>query len=595
MANKRIKDLETAITDFRAGDVIPVDGPSGTAKMDKDVLLEKNAENVWLLFGKPLENYAKISDGNSIDVELTIENEFKSVLQVPFLVVQGTTVVVEFTTTSWNTSSLPQQQAMLNITTRDGDSASTVVQQFAQVSASVGRVSDSYELKFNANANYLYILVRGNTGESVRFSIRGIPASYLMISDVKEISDNPNYNLFENGTLNTSTGEESSVANRIRSDFIEVFGEFDAGSYSPYEMCILFYDSNKKFIRSQNFVTNSHFNHVGYIRIRILVSSGSLSIDNFDINKIFFPLPRKRAFDLVNISNEYDANAFRSKDVWDLFDKLSVDYKGYCIERNLLTTEDSGLPIYYYKFGAGAKKIAIVSGQHGPLSDPRDSVITLYRFVRDVCENKFTPGSVLEKLKDECTLLVIPCLNPYGFDNYNENVDDENPTPGGRFNYNAVNLNRDWTSLTQPETQAASALLESYNPDIVVDLHCTGDFPRSGKSMVGKQSVSLANLDNTYDFADVLDSLHMKDYSIHVIPLTINNLQQTLTSKSVHSFGATASTTETNWFIDGLFSLHDEQIESANYSLLVNVIRCALSVVDNVEYSYERTARQLSC
>ena len=36
MANlllKRIKDWATSITAFRTGDVIPVDGPSGTAKM----------------------------------------------------------------------------------------------------------------------------------------------------------------------------------------------------------------------------------------------------------------------------------------------------------------------------------------------------------------------------------------------------------------------------------------------------------------------------------------------------------------------------------------------------------------------------------
>ena len=45
MANKRIKDIATTITAFRTGDVIPVDGPSGTAKMAKDDLLREAAEN----------------------------------------------------------------------------------------------------------------------------------------------------------------------------------------------------------------------------------------------------------------------------------------------------------------------------------------------------------------------------------------------------------------------------------------------------------------------------------------------------------------------------------------------------------------------
>lgn len=45
MLFKRIKDWATSITAFRTGDVIPVDGPDGTAKMSKDDLLTKTAEN----------------------------------------------------------------------------------------------------------------------------------------------------------------------------------------------------------------------------------------------------------------------------------------------------------------------------------------------------------------------------------------------------------------------------------------------------------------------------------------------------------------------------------------------------------------------
>ena len=41
---KRIKDWVASITSFRIGDVIPVDGPSGTAKMSKDSLLEIAAQ-----------------------------------------------------------------------------------------------------------------------------------------------------------------------------------------------------------------------------------------------------------------------------------------------------------------------------------------------------------------------------------------------------------------------------------------------------------------------------------------------------------------------------------------------------------------------
>ena len=45
MLFKRIKDWATSIITFRTGDVIPVDGPSGTAKMSKDDLLATTAQN----------------------------------------------------------------------------------------------------------------------------------------------------------------------------------------------------------------------------------------------------------------------------------------------------------------------------------------------------------------------------------------------------------------------------------------------------------------------------------------------------------------------------------------------------------------------
>ena len=45
MLFKRIKDWSRSITAFRTGDVIPVDGPDGTAKMSKDNLLKSTAQN----------------------------------------------------------------------------------------------------------------------------------------------------------------------------------------------------------------------------------------------------------------------------------------------------------------------------------------------------------------------------------------------------------------------------------------------------------------------------------------------------------------------------------------------------------------------
>ena len=51
-----VHNLATTITAFRTGDVIPVDGPSGTAKMGKDDLLRVTAENAKEYIKPTLEN-----------------------------------------------------------------------------------------------------------------------------------------------------------------------------------------------------------------------------------------------------------------------------------------------------------------------------------------------------------------------------------------------------------------------------------------------------------------------------------------------------------------------------------------------------------
>ena len=53
MLFKRIKDWATSITAFRTGDVIPVDGPSGTAKMSKDDLLQNIFSDSMAISARP--------------------------------------------------------------------------------------------------------------------------------------------------------------------------------------------------------------------------------------------------------------------------------------------------------------------------------------------------------------------------------------------------------------------------------------------------------------------------------------------------------------------------------------------------------------
>jgi len=63
----KIKSLSTTITAFRTGDVIPVDGPSGTAKMTKDDLLKVTANNALAGAVNCLTMISDISTYNSFD------------------------------------------------------------------------------------------------------------------------------------------------------------------------------------------------------------------------------------------------------------------------------------------------------------------------------------------------------------------------------------------------------------------------------------------------------------------------------------------------------------------------------------------------
>ena len=87
------KDRSTTITDFRTGDVIPVDGPDGPAKMSKDDLLEETAKhmlnNLHSLPNK-YTGYLALNDSNSTG-KFPIDNLIGSIAEI---YVPGTTNAV---------------------------------------------------------------------------------------------------------------------------------------------------------------------------------------------------------------------------------------------------------------------------------------------------------------------------------------------------------------------------------------------------------------------------------------------------------------------------------------------------------------------
>lgn len=109
-------------------------------------------------------------------------------------------------------------------------------------------------------------------------------------------------------------------------------------------------------------------------------------------------------------------------------------------------------PIYSLKFGKGPIKIFLWSQMHG-----NESTTTKALFD---CFNLFETGNVLpEQILENCTLIVVPILNPDGAERYT------------RENANGVDLNRDAQNLSQPESKVLRALYEEFKPDYCFNLH----------------------------------------------------------------------------------------------------------------------------
>ena len=73
-------------------------------------------------------------------------------------------------------------------------------------------------------------------------------------------------------------------------------------------------------------------------------------------------------------------------------------------------------------------KLLIVSGLHG---GEITSVLSLYYLIKDLCENWKT-NEALEYLRYNTEIVMIPCVNPWGFQN------------NSYTNYNGVNINRNF-------------------------------------------------------------------------------------------------------------------------------------------------------
>lgn len=113
-----------------------------------------------------------------------------------------------------------------------------------------------------------------------------------------------------------------------------------------------------------------------------------------------------------------------------------------------------GMPVHKLTLGTGKIKILAWSQMHGNES-------TTTKAILDVLNAFYRQGDnpVLKQILENCTISVIPMLNPDGASAYT------------RVNANNVDLNRDAKDLKEKESKLLRSLFDDFKPDFCFNLH----------------------------------------------------------------------------------------------------------------------------
>lgn len=132
--------------------------------------------------------------------------------------------------------------------------------------------------------------------------------------------------------------------------------------------------------------------------------------------------------------------------------KPITDHWDSFVVKDLNGTSVNGTPIPVYRFGSGNKKILMWSQMHGNESTTTKGLMDFLNFLN-------TSSEASSQILQQCTLIVIPILNPDGAFAYT------------RFNKNQVDLNRDFQDFSQPESAFLKSVFDYISPDFCFNLH----------------------------------------------------------------------------------------------------------------------------
>lgn len=133
-------------------------------------------------------------------------------------------------------------------------------------------------------------------------------------------------------------------------------------------------------------------------------------------------------------------------------EKLETFLDDFGFEKQIIGYSVLQQPIYAIQIGTGKSKVLMWSQMHGNES-------TTTKAVLDLLSTYKKDNALVEYILKQCTLYIIPILNPDGANAYT------------RVNANKVDLNRDAEVLTQPESIVLRKAFDTFKPDFCFNLH----------------------------------------------------------------------------------------------------------------------------
>lgn len=201
----------------------------------------------------------------------------------------------------------------------------------------------------------------------------------------------------------------------------------------------------------------------------VSVSGWTLSDNNLYVRDPVSDVDPTLVFTMIGDGNHLYFSSGYYRNVSGTISDGVLTYDGNTYHRNHIYDSKAGEDYDY--------KMCIGCAEHGPTTDPRETAITLYNVIKNLCEDA-VGSEFLTYIRNNVSITFIPVINPWGFD------DGVN----GRQNSNGVNINRNyntpaWSSTqenpgaypgSEIETQYAMDTFAARPWDCSFSVHCLG-------------------------------------------------------------------------------------------------------------------------